>query len=300
MIRIKGLTKDYEGNRALKGVDMNVKKGSIYGLIGTNGAGKTTILRILNGVIKADSGSVEIDGMPVYDNVALKEKIAYVPDDLCFFNSYNLNDARNYYSSIYKRWDESIYKELVSLFNLDPKTEIRKFSKGMQKQAVFALVMATMPEYLILDEPIDGLDPIVRQTLWKYIIAAVADREMTTLVSSHNLREMEGYCDSIGVIDEGVMKVERDLDELKSGIHKIQVSFGQKNEDKPESYSNLKVLNRQSSGSVDILIVRNDIEALEQFKKKYSPVLFDVVPLTLEEVFIYELGGGNDEVQIIG
>ena len=299
MISIKDLKKSFDGKHVLKGIDMNVKEGSIYGLVGANGAGKTTILRIINDIIKSDEGSVKIDDRLSSDCPELKERIAFIPDDLSFFNQYNLKEARNLYANIYSKWNENTFLELRHIFNLDIQTKMRRLSKGMQKQAVFALVMATTPDYLILDEPIDGLDPIVRQTVWEYIVGAAADRQMTTLVSSHNLREMEGYCDCIGIISDGVMKLERDLDEIKTGAHKIQISFGSDAGDPAEKYSKLNILNQQTSGSVDVLIVKNDMEELNQFKKEYSPVLFDVVPLTLEEVFIYELGGENDAVQII-
>ena len=299
MINIRELKKDFDGNQALKGINMNVKDGSIYGLVGTNGSGKTTILRILNGIVRADDGAVEIDGISVYDNPELKERIAFIPDELSFFNQYNLKEARKFYSNIFKRWDDRVFYELVNIFQLNMSSKIRRFSKGMQKQAVFALVMGTTPDYLILDEPIDGLDPIIRQTVWKYIVAAAADRQMTTLISSHNLREMEGYCDCIGVIDGGLMKLERDLDELKTGVHKLQVSFGNETDSSPDRYSSLRILDRQISGSVDVLIVKNDIEELDKFKKENNPILFDVVPLTLEEVFIYELGGEANADKII-
>jgi ABC-2 type transport system ATP-binding protein len=279
---------------------MNIKNGSIYGLVGTNGSGKTTILRLLNGIIKADDGSILIDDVPIYENATAKKSLSFIPDDLSFFHSYNLKDLGGYFADIYRgQWDGDAYWEIINRFQLNPRMKISRFSKGMQKQAVFALSIATTPEYLILDEPIDGLDPIVRQIVWEYIVAASADRQMTTLVSSHNLREMEGFCDSIGIIHHGKMRLEKDLDELKSDIHKLQVSFGSGNERPEAVYAGLNVMHEQASGSVDILIVRNDAVTLNRFREEKNPVIFDMVPLTLEEVFIYELGGADDAIENI-
>jgi ABC-2 type transport system ATP-binding protein len=300
MISIRNLRKSFDGFPALSGIDMNVKKGSIYGLVGTNGSGKTTILRLLNGIIKADDGDILIDDVPVYENPIEKKKLAFIPDDLSFFSTYNLKDVGRFFADIYKgQWDGNVYKEIINRFQLNPQTKISKFSKGMQKQAVFALSIASTPEYLILDEPIDGLDPIVRQVVWEYIVAASADRQMTTLVSSHNLREMEGFCDSIGIIHHGKMQLEKDLDELKSDIHKLQVSFGSGNLKPKDAYKELNIVHSQASGSVDILIVRNDAATLNNFRQEKDPVIFDMVPLTLEEVFIYELGGADDAIEDI-
>jgi ABC-2 type transport system ATP-binding protein len=297
MISIKGLVKSFDTVRALDGIDMNVKEGSIYGLVGTNGSGKTTILRLLNGVIKADAGSIEVAGQPIYENEAVKSRMAYIPDNLSFFGSYNLNEVSRYFSDIYPRFDKPLFNEIVDGFGLSRKHRISRFSKGMQKQAVFSLSLASLPDYLILDEPIDGLDPLVRKTIWKYIVDASADRGMTTLVSSHNLREMEGFCDSIGIIDRGHMVLERDLDDLRGTVHKLQISFGTGSSKPDGAYDIFTTLHSYTNGSVDVLIVRNGQETLDEFEAKYRPVLFDTVPLTLEEVFIYELGGEDSEAK---
>jgi ABC-2 type transport system ATP-binding protein len=183
---------------------------------------------------------------------------------------------------------------MVKQFQLDEKRKLSKFSKGMQKQAAFVLTMSSMPDYLILDEPIDGLDPIIRKLVWKYIVEDVAEREMTVLVSSHNLREMEGICDSIGILSEGKMMIERDLDELKTDIHKIQVAF---REPKEDAYAGLNVLHKESRGTVDLLIIRNRRELVDKVISQGNPVVFDMLPLSLEEIFIYELGGGDSEIK---
>lgn len=295
MIKVNNLCKSFDGEPALSNLDLNVQKGSIYGLIGTNGAGKTTIIKHLSGVLNQDSGELLIDGETPSDNEALKMRTGLIPDDLYFFNNYSLKNMGKFYAKIYERWNEERFNHMVSLFKLNPNKRIRSFSKGMKKQAAFSLVMSTMPDYLILDEPIDGLDPIVRKMVWRFIVDDVADREMTVLVSSHNLKEMEGICDYIGVISKGKMILERDLDELKSDMHKVQVAFKNGQGD----LSQLNVLHQEKRGSLELLIIKDKREKVEQIIEAQEPLLFDLLPLSLEEIFIYELGGESDEINEI-
>lgn len=310
MIKVENVTKTFDHFKVLDDLCLHVNKGSIYGLVGTNGAGKTTIIKHITGVIKPNSGSITIDGHEVYDNAHVKSITGFIPDDLFFFSSYSLKEMSNFYKKLYPNWNQERFEHMIAQFGLNPKSKLSKFSKGMQKQAAFSLVMSTMPEYLVLDEPIDGLDPIIRKLVWKYIVEDVAEREMTVLVSSHNLRELEGICDSIGIISKGHLVLERDLDELKSDIHKIQVAFKNKttlveqtnSSDTKEfinPYEELNVMHKETRGTVDLLIVRNKREDVERIISRYNPVVFDLLPLTLEEIFIYELGGENHEIQSI-
>jgi ABC-2 type transport system ATP-binding protein len=204
---------------------------------------------------------------------------------------------------LYSRWDSKVYDGIIAGFALDRKNKLSKFSKGMRKQAVFAAALATTPDYLLLDEPIDGLDPIARKTIWEYIVSASADRGMTTLVSSHNLREMEGFCDRIGVIDHGVMKLERELDDLTSNLNKVQVSFGANAGEPRGMYDDLnvraEVRHFSSVGSVDYLIVKGGRDELMRWRDEKRPLIFDITPMTIEEVFIHELGGESDAVKSI-
>lgn len=296
MIKVSNLDKSFDGFRALSDLNLNVRKGSIYGLVGTNGAGKTTLIKHVTGVLKQDQGEILIEGAPVYENIPVKERMGFIPDDLYFFSSYNLKESAKFYRSIYPNWSKERYTHMVKQFELNERRKLSKFSKGMQKQAAFILTMSSMPDYLILDEPIDGLDPIIRKLVWKYIIEDVAEREMTVLVSSHNLRELEGICDSIGILSKGKMMIERDLDELKSDIHKIQVAFKESSDD---PYKGLNVLHKESRGTVDLLIIRNRKEMVESVINESHPVIFDMLPLSLEEIFIYELGGGDNEIESI-
>lgn len=296
MITINELDKSFEGVPALTDLNLHVKKGSIYGLIGENGSGKTTLIKHLTGVLKPDNGTLTINEEPVYNNIKIKERMGYVSDDLYFFSNYNLKESAKFFKSLYPNWNQQRYLQMLSQFKLDAKRKLSKFSKGMQKQAAFILTMSTMPDYLILDEPIDGLDPIIRKLVWKYVVADVAERKMTVLISSHNLREMEGICDCIGILSKGKMKLERDLDELKSDIHKIQVVFRQPIE---HPYQGLNVLYKESRGSVDLLIIQNRKDVVESIISEHNPVLFDLLPLSLEEIFIYELGGKDREIENI-
>lgn len=296
MIKVVDVNKNFDQFKALVDLNINVNKGSIYGLVGTNGAGKTTIIKHITGIIKPDSGQITIEGEDVYDNKQIKQKMGFIPDDLFFFSTYNLKEMSKFYKELYPKWNQERFNHMVTQFGLNDQNKLARFSKGMQKQAAFILTMSTMPDYLILDEPIDGLDPIVRKIVWRYIVEDVAEREMTVLVSSHNLKELEGICDSIGIISKGYMVMERDLDELKSDIHKIQVAY----KEKPENpYKNLNVLHHEVRGTVDLLIIRDKKELVEQIILESKPVLFDILPLTLEEIFIYELGGANHEIQSI-
>ena len=214
MIKIEHLSKSFDGFKALDDFSLTVPKGAIYGLMGLNGAGKTTIIKHLCGFLVQDSGTVTIDNQEVSGNEALKQRVAYIPDELFFFRGYSLKEMGKYYARIYPRWNHQLFEEMASDFGLKMTGNIGKFSKGMKKQAAFCLAMASVPDYLILDEPVDGLDPIVRRKLWHYIMGDVADREMTVLISSHNAKEMEDVCNYIGIIAGGKMIFEGDLLEM--------------------------------------------------------------------------------------
>lgn len=300
MIEVRSIAKTFGAQHALSNIDMTIATGSIYGLVGTNGSGKTTILNILAGVLRPDAGTVTYDGTPVYENLGTKSRLAFVPDDLTFLNGFTLHEAARLFSGLYPtNWNDDVFRMCVSQFSLRGGMQIAHMSKGMRKQAAFCLTFARKPAYLLLDEPLDGLDPIVRRGIWELIVDASADRSMTTIVSSHNLRELEGYCDSICAIKQGGVVVERDLDELKSDIHKLQISYGANARPGAGIYEELDVLDRRDSASVDYLIVRNTAEELEDFARRTHPLLFDVIPLTLEEVFMYQLGGkGNEHTRI--
>lgn len=288
MINVRNLHKKFDRTQALDGIELTINRASIYGLVGTNGAGKTTLIRHMAGILKPDEGEILFDGEPVLENTALKQKIGLVPDELYFPKGYSISDMVRIYSGTYDNFNEERLHELTKRFHLDEKAPLRGFSKGMKKQAAIALVLASMPDYLLLDEPIDGLDPIVRKLVWKQIVDDVAEREMTVLVSSHNLRDLESICDYVGIIDDGKTVMERDLESIREGINKVQVAFAKDGE---EAIEKLNVLHREKHGSIELIITKDSAETIEEVLVPANPLILDVLPLTLEEVFIYELGG---------
>ena len=298
MIRAKSVVKTFGDFKALDNFEITVEKGSIYGLVGSNGAGKTTIINHLMGVLKQDSGTVEINGESVYENEELKQKVLCINDDWFFFSSFTVKEMAKFYKSIYKNFNMERYKALGEVFGIDEKRQIRRLSKGMKKQVAFRLVLSCMPEVLILDEPLDGLDPVMRKQIMNIIISDVAQREMTVLVSSHNLRELEDICDHVGIIHNGKMVVEKPLDDIRGGVFKIQTAF--EGEFPEELKENIDILSLTKSGSVYTVIVKGDSDDTENKILGFKPIIYDKVSLTLEEVFIYELGGlGYDLKNII-
>ena len=289
MIEIRDVVKTFDGFRALDGVTMTVPRGAVYGLVGPNGAGKSTLIRHLTGIYRPDSGTIDIDGQPVYENPAVKARIAYIPDDVFYFPQATIPDMMRYYRGIYPKFDAARYQKLGEVFQLDPKRQIRRLSKGMQKQAAFWLMVCCMPEYLILDEPVDGLDPVMRRQVWSLLLGDVADRGTTVLVSSHNLRELEDVCDHVGILNHGKVLLERSLSDLQDNTVKLQVAYQGVTE--PPLPAELNILHRSHVGRVYTYIVRGSSQEIMRRMQITEPVLLESIPLTLEEIFIYELGG---------
>lgn len=297
MIEVRELVKNFDRFKALDGVNLKVERGCIYGLVGPNGAGKSTLIRHLAGVYRQDSGTVLVDGKPIYENVQSKARVAYIPDDLYYFMQANTRDMMKFYRDLYRSFDNERYLKLKEVFtNIDEKQSIRKLSKGMQKQVAFWLAVCCNPEVVILDEPVDGLDPIMRRQIWSLIMSDVAERGTTVLVSSHNLRELEDVCDHMGIMDKGKVLLERSISELQENLTKIQVVF---ENGLPALPSELHVVHQSQSGRVYTLIVRASQEETRKRLSELSPLVLDAVPLTLEEIFIYELGGADYAVKNI-
>lgn len=225
MIEIRNVVKSFDGFRALDDLSMTVPTGAVYGLVGPNGSGKSTIIRHITGIYRQDSGQVLVDGEPVYENIRIKAKMAYIPDDIFYFLQASIRDMMRYYRGIYPSFSMERYEKLRGVFSLDEKMPIRRMSKGMQKQAAFWLCMCMRPEILVLDEPVDGLDPVMRRQIWSIIMSDVTEHGTTVLVSSHNLRELEDVCDHVGILDHGHLLLERSLSELQENISKIQVAL---------------------------------------------------------------------------
>lgn len=303
MITVQNLKKRFQTDTVLDGISMTVPSGSIYGLVGTNGAGKTTLIRHLTGILKPDEGEILFDGKPVYENPEVKEKIGLVSDDLEYLSSYTLKEIARYYRSVYSKWDEDGFQEMREAMKLPHTKKMSGFSKGMKKQAALIMALSFQPEYLLLDEPIDGLDPIVRKIIWRYVIDRVA-QGMTVLISSHNLREIEGICDCIAILDQGKIRIESNLDELKSETRKVQVALQKDSAAEWElalasREVDLTILHREKHGNIEFLIVQNEEEHIHRVMKPFKPVLLDVLPLSLEEIFIYELGGDRYDISSI-
>ncbi len=295
MIEVKNVTKTFDGFRALDDLTLTVPQGAVYGLVGPNGAGKSTIIRHLTGIYRQDAGTITIDGAPVFENPAVKARIAYIPDDVFYFAQATIADMMRYYRGIYPRFDAERYEKLGAVFALDPKRPIRRLSKGMQKQAAFWLAMCMRPDVLILDEPVDGLDPVMRRQVWSLVMADVAENGTTVLVSSHNLRELEDVCDHVGIMNGGKLLLERTLSDLQDNIAKVLVALP----DGAALPEGLDILNQSTAGRLYTLILRGNAAELTNILSTAQPLFMDVVPLTLEEIFIYELGGADYAVKDI-
>lgn len=299
MIQVKNVTKEFDGFRALDRVNMHVGKGEIYGLVGPNGAGKSTIIRHLTGIYRQDEGEVLVADEPIYENRQIKAKMAYIPDDLFYFLQSDTLEMMRYYKSLYPSFDTEKFDRLKKFFpTIDLKRNIRRLSKGMQKQVAFLLAVCCNPEVLILDEPVDGLDPVMRRQIWNILMEEVKEKQMTVLVSSHNLRELEDVCDHVGIMHKGKVIIERSLTELQGNISKIQVAceYGM-----PKLPKEFPVLHMSNTGRVYTLIVKGNpkeaAKAVMEGQELFAIV--DVLPLTLEEIFIYEMGGVDYEVKDI-
>ena len=291
MLEMKNVTKTFGDFKALDDLTMTIPQGAVYGLVGPNGAGKSTAIRHLMGIYRPDSGSITLEGLPIYENPRIKQTMGYIPDDIFFFPAATMEEMRKFYKGMYPKFDDALFERLQEAFDLPRKTPIRRFSKGMQKQAAFHLVLSCRPEVLILDEPVDGLDPVMRRQVMGLILSDVAEHGTTVLISSHNLRELEDVCDHVGIMDQGKMLLERSLADMQGSTVKVQLVG-----DIPEG---LEVLHETSSGRLRTLVVRGNAAEVTRKIAGENPAYFDVLPLSLEEIFIYELGGVNYEVKNI-
>lgn len=291
MLEMNGVTKTFGSFKALDNLNLTVPQGAVYGLVGPNGAGKSTAIRHLTGIYRPDSGTVQVNSQRVYENPAVKADIGYIPDEVFYFPSATMEDMRRFYKGLYPRFDDDLYNRLYDIFRLPKNGQIRRFSKGMQKQAAFHLALAMRPKVLILDEPVDGLDPVMRRQVMSLILSDVAEYGTTVLISSHNLRELEDVCDHVGIMDHGQMLLEKSLADMQGTTHKLQIVGGV-----PEG---LEILHESSSGRLKTLICRGQAWEISTKAAAAKPAYFDVLPLSLEEIFIYELGGADYAVKDI-
>ena len=296
MIQVRELCKSFDGFPALRGLNIHVPRGAVYGLVGPNGAGKSTLIRHAAGIYRQDSGELLIDGEPVYENPAVKARIAYIPDDIFYYGSATVRDMQRLYASMIPTFSAERFEKLAAAFpELRPEQSVRRLSKGMQKQAAFWIALSCCPELIVLDEPVDGLDPVMRRQVWSLLLQDVAERGTTVLVSSHNLRELEDVCDHVGIMDRGRMLLERPLAELQENTVKIQLALPEGR----ELPKDLELLHVSETGRLRTLILRGQAEELTAKLAACEPFFMDVLPLSLEEIFIYELGGENREIKSI-
>lgn len=287
MIEVKNLTKKFDNFVAVDRLTCSIPDGCIYGMVGSNGAGKSTFLRVVSGVYRADGGTVTLDGKPIYENTDAKAQIILVPDELYFLHGANMNRMADLYKTVYPNFDKARYKELTAAFGLDPKKNVATFSKGMRRQAATILSLSAKPQYIFFDETFDGLDPIMRTLVKKIICQDVADRKATAVITSHSLRELEDTCDQLALLHKGGLVLESDVQNLKTSLLKIQIAF---KEDFDESrFEGINILSFVKKGSVANLIVKGEREEVRTKLAATFPVLLDILPLTLEEVFTYEM-----------
>ena len=295
MIEVKELHKSFDGFEALRGLNIQVPRGAVYGLVGPNGAGKSTVIRHLAGIYRQDSGEVLIGGEPVYENPVVKAKLAYIPDDIFYFGAATIRDMKNLYRAMIPTFSDERFEKLREAFPLDEKRAMRRLSKGMQKQAAFWIALSCCPEVILLDEPVDGLDPVMRRQVWSLLLQDVAERGTTVLVSSHNLRELEDVCDHVGIMDKGKMLLERPLAALQENTVKIQLALP----DGAELPEGLDILHETRTGRLRQLILRGNGDELTARLSACNPFFLDALPLSLEEIFIYELGGEDHAIKNI-
>ena len=286
MIEIKHITKSFDGCKAVEDVSVTIKEGQVFGLIGTNGAGKSTTLRIMTGIMKPDAGEALVDEEPVYRNVGRKERITFIPDEPYFFSSATPVTMAQYYASIYPAFEMAQFYEWLDKFGLEKTRRIATFSKGMKKQLIMLLSICTHTKYLICDETFDGLDPVMRQTVKSLFANDIEERNLTPVIASHNLRELEDICDHVGLLHKGGMLLSKDLDDMKLNIHKIQcvLPAGVGSSD----LQGIDIIKTEQRGSLLTLTVRGKREEIQTILQAYHPVFFEMIPLSLEEIFISE------------
>ena len=287
MIKITNLNKSYGTQKVLEDLNCTIKTGSIYGLIGANGAGKSTLLRIIMGVFTKDSGKIEIDGKELTDDEEIMQKLVYVPDDLFFFKNYTIKDMAIFYSKLYKNFDMDFAMKMAEKLRLDTKQKIQTFSKGMKRQTALICALATNADYMFFDETFDGIDPVIRNYMKKVIADQMEKKETTIIMTSHNLRELEDICDNLGLLYKGGILFESEIDTLKTNMFKIQISLGKDFSEK--DFQNFNVLSFKKNGSVATVILKGDKEGYEKMLESMNPIILDFLPLTLEEIFIYEM-----------
>lgn len=289
MIELKGVSKHFDKEVALHQVDLKVQTGTTFGLLGSNGAGKSTILRLLAGIYGADTGEVKIDGDEVYEDPSVKQRVFFINDETIQWNGYTVTELKEYYKRFYRTFSEEVFERLSATIKIPLDKKMSRFSKGMKRQAIMMIGLACNTDYLLLDEAFDGLDPTMRIIVKRMLVDAMIDRKLTTIVSSHNLEEMNELCDAVALIHEGKLVFYRELDDAKRMICKVQIAFDETVTQ--DTFKEFQVIHFEQVGSVISLIIKGNTEEIKAKLQKRNPKILDIIPLTLEEIFIYEMEG---------
>lgn len=287
MLKIRALSKRLGHKLVLDDVNLEIPTGSIFGLIGPNGAGKSTLLRVIAGIYKADLGSVSIDDKKVYDEPECKKDILLISDEPFYFFNANLHEMKEFYQAMYPQMDEEVYYHFIRAFNLDEFKSLHEFSKGMKRQSFLIIGLAIAPKYLLLDEAFDGLDPVMRLSFKRAVAQRIEEKEMSVIISSHNLRELEDFCDHFGMLEQGKVLTSGEVEALKGNIHKIQMAFSTNKT--AADFAALDILSIRLDSRVVNLVVRGDIAKIENYLKTMEPLLLEILEANLEEAFIYEM-----------
>ena len=296
MIQAQDVSKSYESIPVIKNINLELKQGSIFGLIGANGAGKTTLIKTLCGIYAPDTGHVRLHDKDVYNDSDIRQNIAYVPDNITFYNNFTVKDMKDFYKNIYRNWDEDRYKTLREVFTFDEKKRIKHLSKGMKTQLLLLIALSCKPEVILMDEPTSGLDPFIRKEVLNLIVQDVSSRSTSVLISTHNVSELEQICDTVGFIDKGELKLQQDMDNLKTAYKKIQIAF--KDEMSEEFKREFKPHISKKHGKIYEIIVNMDYEIFESNVKKYQPLFVEHIDMTLEEIFLFKMGDDNYVKQV--
>lgn len=287
MINLKNINKHFDDKQVLEHINWDVPKASIYGLVGPNGAGKSTLLRIISGVLKADEGTVLVNGVDVYDNPSIKKHILFVSDDPFFLPQSSIKEMRQFYELFYPSFNDSMYYSLLKKFGLSETDKINDFSKGMKRQASIILALSCSPDILLLDEAFDGLDPVMRLNLKRIIANELLNRDMTVIISSHNLRELEDICDRIALLNNHTITIQDEIESIRNQYHKIQLAYTNPIDDKV--LHDLDPMYFDKRGNVYILVLKGELDDKMKRIKETQPVLCEEIPITMEEVFVYEM-----------
>ncbi len=287
MIELTSVVKKFDDFSAADSISLKIENGSAFGLLGSNGAGKSTVLRLLSGIYQPESGYVKIDGKDVFDNAEIKRKLFFVSDETVQYNNFSLLELKNFYKGFYPSFSEEIFDKLNSAVKLPEKKKMHSFSKGMKRQAIVITALSCCTEYLFLDEAFDGLDPTMRNIVKRMLVDAMLDRKITVVISSHNLKEISEICDSAALLHKGELLFSRDLDSLNGSIHKICAAFP--NEYSKEDFPELEILHFEKQQSLTYIVAKGDKQFISDVLLKRSPTVLDIIPLTLEEIFIYEM-----------